>query len=533
MFYLKCCAACENLLYQYCVNENGKSLITQNEDFNVAHFGISKSRGEKLTEQKSIKVRSASSYAGSCCGEIDFSSIVLSGKSLGVMPLLNDIAVAAGLGLAVLGLQVLLHQYAPLVDAEPKTTASRPQNGPSQEVLESLGSNDTQDLVNLTLERADSQEVLSLLYLIAEDYAVRTGYVHRGVTCNTCGVSPILGTRYHCTECADVDLCQGCESAQRHDPMHVLVKIKIPIPVMVGPRWVRESWRPRAAVKAKIKFRDRLPEDYVVETASEINLTVQHLEILHERFKYLVDINLPTDSVDSVLPYAISVGTLRWILFPTDPDSLAAVQIAKLYDQDRDGIVLFEDYVRINDIMSSFSSRHLVLAFQAYDIDDRKTIYRSDMKKFLISCFEQMCHSICNVQPDEDLTGRLESGALMSAKPLASLFFSEPRGSSDQYPRKDAKFHTATSISELASGELSNKLKVPEALEKIYGAQATHSLLDSLGLIAAKYVDYTWDALRLKNPTTLAELDKILEKRDWIGRMEPQYLCGWMDIIEC
>ena len=45
-------------------------------------------------------------------------------------------------------------------------------------------------------EDRDSQSLLNLLYQIAEAQAVKEGYVHRGITCNRCHISPIRGYRY-------------------------------------------------------------------------------------------------------------------------------------------------------------------------------------------------------------------------------------------------------------------------------------------------------------------------------------------------
>ncbi|KAG5356701.1 Protein ref(2)P [Yarrowia sp. E02] len=87
-----------------------------------------------------------------------------------------------------------------------------------------------------------SEIILGLLYHLAETCSKNIGVVHRGITCDGCGTSPIVGTRYHCSECVDVDLCQYCVVLSKHQWSHVLIKIKIPAPLKFSPQWVCESW---------------------------------------------------------------------------------------------------------------------------------------------------------------------------------------------------------------------------------------------------------------------------------------------------
>jgi len=54
-----------------------------------------------------------------------------------------------------------------------------------------------------------------------------------GVTCDGCQVSPIIGLRWKCGNCADYDLCWACENkgaALRHNPHHIFLKIHDPLP---------------------------------------------------------------------------------------------------------------------------------------------------------------------------------------------------------------------------------------------------------------------------------------------------------------
>lgn len=61
---------------------------------------------------------------------------------------------------------------------------------------------------------------------------------HSGIICDGCGMSPIVGTRFHCTACVmpgGFDLCAACEAAgDRHPASHILLKMRLPASVPVG-----------------------------------------------------------------------------------------------------------------------------------------------------------------------------------------------------------------------------------------------------------------------------------------------------------
>lgn len=52
------------------------------------------------------------------------------------------------------------------------------------------------------------------------------GEVHDGVTCDGCGMVPILGPRYKCSVCENFDFCPNCEATKPHD--HLFIKIRAP-----------------------------------------------------------------------------------------------------------------------------------------------------------------------------------------------------------------------------------------------------------------------------------------------------------------
>jgi len=56
------------------------------------------------------------------------------------------------------------------------------------------------------------------------------GNVHRGVVCDGCEQSPIVGTRFHCQTCPDFDFCGKChnEGNHKHDKTHSFSKLEVP-----------------------------------------------------------------------------------------------------------------------------------------------------------------------------------------------------------------------------------------------------------------------------------------------------------------
>lgn len=59
--------------------------------------------------------------------------------------------------------------------------------------------------------------------------------VHKNVTCDGCGVFPIVGDRYKCTVCHDYDLCDSCEANNGESHAHPFVKHRKPVENTVNP----------------------------------------------------------------------------------------------------------------------------------------------------------------------------------------------------------------------------------------------------------------------------------------------------------
>lgn len=59
--------------------------------------------------------------------------------------------------------------------------------------------------------------------------------IHRGFSCDGCGMRPIVGDRYHCSVRPDYDLCEGCEA--KGQSKHALVKISATTLKNQLPQW--------------------------------------------------------------------------------------------------------------------------------------------------------------------------------------------------------------------------------------------------------------------------------------------------------
>jgi hypothetical protein len=52
--------------------------------------------------------------------------------------------------------------------------------------------------------------------------------VHEGVSCDGCGMFPLIGLRYKCTECYNFDFCEECEEKNAETHAHPFIKFRQP-----------------------------------------------------------------------------------------------------------------------------------------------------------------------------------------------------------------------------------------------------------------------------------------------------------------
>ncbi|GAM38525.1 hypothetical protein TCE0_033f09312 [Talaromyces pinophilus] len=225
----------------------------------------------------------------------------------------------------------------------------------------------------------EGQNLLNLLYHIAEDQAKKDGYIHRGVTCNNCGMMPIQGIRYRCDNCVDFDLCENCEAQQVHNKTHIFLKVRIPAPYMGIPRQGRPVWYPGKPETLPKNLPPTLARRLAKETAFENT----ELDALWDQYRCLANTTWPADP--NKLGMAIDRKTFDRCFIPNTssrppPPSLIFDRMFAFYDTNGDNLIGFEEFAKG---IASFNNKAIIdekmrRIFKGYDVDGDGFIERKD-----------------------------------------------------------------------------------------------------------------------------------------------------------
>jgi len=109
-----------------------------------------------------------------------------------------------------------------------ESTSATDANEDSSDEEEEELDEETKQLIASEVRRK-FQEKIDEFYIPAAQAAVelQKNVVHEGVVCDGCQAYPIVGIRYKCSVCGNVDFCSTCEASDMH-PEHVLCKIRRP-----------------------------------------------------------------------------------------------------------------------------------------------------------------------------------------------------------------------------------------------------------------------------------------------------------------
>ncbi|KAI3020913.1 hypothetical protein CBS147347_8298 [Aspergillus niger] len=270
----------------------------------------------------------------------------------------------------------------------------------------------------------EGQNLLNLLYHIAEDQARRDGYIHRGVTCNSCGAMPIQGIRYRCANCIDYDLCETCEAMGVHIKTHLFYKVRIPAPFLGNPRQSQPVWYPGKPTMLPRSLSRSLAKRLMKETSFENT----ELDALWDQFRCLANHEWEEDP--NKLYMAIDRKTFDRCFVPNTsirppPPSLIYDRMFAFYDTNGDGLIGFEEFLKgIASLNNKSNDERLRRVFRGYDIDGDGYIERKDFLRVFRAYYalsRELTRDMVAGMEDDFLEGGARD-VVLGSQPISSAF---------------------------------------------------------------------------------------------------------------
>lgn len=277
---------------------------------------------------------------------------------------------------------------------------------------------------NDTSPTREGQNLLSLLYHIAEDQARRDGYIHRGVTCNSCGAMPIQGIRYRCANCIDYDLCETCEAMQVHIKTHLFYKVRIPAPFLGNPRQSQPVWYPgKPAMLPR-----SLPRPLAKRLTRETGFENTELDALWDQFRCLANYEWADDP--NKLYMAIDRKTFDRCFVPNTsirppPPSLIYDRMFAFYDTNGDNLIGFEEFLKgLASLNDKSNNERLRRVFRGYDIDGDGYVERKDFLRVFRAYYalsRELTRDMVAGMEDDFLEGGARD-VVLGSHPISSAF---------------------------------------------------------------------------------------------------------------
>lgn len=268
----------------------------------------------------------------------------------------------------------------------------------------------------------DGQTLQRTLYHIAEERARQEGVMHRGITCNGCDEKPIRGTRWHCANCVDFDLCSSCEATNSHTRTHVFYKIRVPAPYLSlskqEPLYPGKPHMMHHSVNSALKRR----------LASETRMEVEEIEALWDQFTCLASTEWRDDPTK--VSWALDRRAFNHVFVPRYNGFISAPnliydRIFQYYDSDKNGLIGFEEWVKGIDGMHSTDTKVKArIIFNGYDIDGDSYISRRDVLRVFRAYYAIEKEATRNFVAEltEELSVRNSMDTVRSSQPLGSAF---------------------------------------------------------------------------------------------------------------
>ncbi|KAI4131476.1 MAG: hypothetical protein LQ338_001218 [Usnochroma carphineum] len=271
---------------------------------------------------------------------------------------------------------------------------------------------------------SQDQNLMNLLYRIAEEQAKKEGFVHRGVTCNSCNAMPIRGIRYRCTNCNDYDLCEQCEALQVHDKTHLFYKIRIPAPFLGNPRQPQPVWYPGKPGRAARSLTTELKMTFSTTTG----IQDRQVDAYWEQFQCLAASPYPDD------PHGFKVaigrssfdqGFVPNITPRPPPPSLVYDRMFAFYDTNGDGLIGFDEFLSGIACIAQGGKELQTRIFRAYDVDNDGFVDRKDFLRMFRAHYaltKELTKQVVSGMDDEFFDEEDARQLIAGSQPISSIF---------------------------------------------------------------------------------------------------------------
>eukprot|EP00834_Sanchytrium_tribonematis_P007943 NODE_811_length_3740_cov_1.483251.p3 type:complete len:238 gc:universal NODE_811_length_3740_cov_1.483251:3672-2959(-) len=219
-------------------------------------------------------------------------------------------------------------------------------------------------------------KLLECFHLVAKDQAEKESIIHRGITCNSCGQSPVKGIRFKCLNCEDYDTCSNCLQHDTHNSNHIFGRITIPIPPLINPRL--SLLRPFYHGK-----NNEITEEDLIYLTYATHFSYLEVKSLSKQFNSVAESNVITNEIflSCVGPFGLERNLLVDRLF-------------KAWDMDKDNKLTFIEFVSGLSILCRGNlMEKSKMCFDAYDVDNDGFISKQDMG-FMIKAYVKLSQTM-------------------------------------------------------------------------------------------------------------------------------------------
>ncbi|KAG8533199.1 uncharacterized protein KY384_001982 [Bacidia gigantensis] len=274
-----------------------------------------------------------------------------------------------------------------------------------------------------------SQNLLKLLYRIAEDQNRREGYVHRGICCNACGTVPIRGIRYSCMNCPDFDLCEACEASQPHIKTHIFFKLRIPrMHLGHEPQPVKYP--------GKNVLHNRPLDDHTVKRwHKRTGYSSSEIEGYWDQFQCLAGAEWPEDPSGHC--FAIDRRSFEQLFVPANssrppPPNLIYDRVFSFYDTDNNNLIGFEEFITgLSYLNRKDSKLKWKRIFKGFDVDGDGYVSRKDFLRMFRAHYaltKRMTGELIGIMEEEGNNEEAVQELITSGYPISSGFHQSTSG---------------------------------------------------------------------------------------------------------